>query len=125
MVVLIVEDDEGLGELIKRIVEKCGFKAVNVYTAKDALQWLGSSTPHIMLLDYGLPDLNAQEFITELRNQGKQLPPTIISTGQGDERLIEEILTLGVSDYIQKDARFLEMLPLVIQRVSEQIQKMP
>jgi len=44
MNILIVEDDIGLAELIKDIVEECGFKTASVQTAGEALKKLKEDT---------------------------------------------------------------------------------
>jgi DNA-binding response OmpR family regulator len=119
MTVLIIEDDEGLAELIKRIVQKCGFKAINVYSGAEALQWLSGNFPKMVLLDYRLPDMNANEFISDLKDRGLPVPAFIVSTGYCDERVATEMMNLGASDYLVKDSGFLERLPNVIRGVAQ------
>jgi len=122
MIILIVEDDAGLADLIREKVEECGYKTAGVNSAAEAMKWLSTNTPYIMLLDYTLPDMNAKEFITELQGKGDPLPSFIISTGQGDERIAVDMMKLGARDYIVKDNNFLDLLPEVIRRVVREIE---
>ncbi len=122
MIILIVEDDTGLADLIKEKVEECGYKTAIVNSAAEAMNWLLMYTPYFMLLDYTLPDMNAKEFITELRGNGLYIPSFIISTGQGDERIAVDMMKLGARDYIIKDKNFLDLLPEVIRRVVREIE---
>jgi len=122
MMILIVEDDEGLSELIREKVEECGYESANVYSGKEAVEWLSAHKAYIMLLDYTLPDMNAKEFITELQRNGDPLPSFIISTGQGDERIAVDMMKLGARDYIVKDKNFLDLLPDVVRRVDKEIE---
>lgn len=122
MTVLIVEDDEGLAELIRDKIEDCGYKTAFAKSAGDAFEWLSCNTPYIMLLDYTLPDMNAKEFIALLKRENKPLPPFIISTGQGDERIAVDMMKLGARDYIVKDSNFLDMLPEIVHRVEREIE---
>jgi len=121
MIILIVEDDAGLTELVRDKMEECGFETVCKDCAGDALEWLAGNTPYIMLLDYTLPDMNAKEFINRLQVISTPLPPFIISTGQGDERIAVDMMKLGARDYIIKDSNFLDMLPEVLRRVDREI----
>lgn len=122
MTILIIEDDDGLAELIREKIGENGYKTDCVYSANDALKWLSSDTPYIMLLDYSLPDLNAREFIAELKRKEHPVPPFIISTGMGDEKIAVEMMKLGARDYIVKDNFFLDMLPEVLRRVEREIE---
>lgn len=107
MQVLIIEDDEGVAELMRRIVEKCGYEVVNVFCAAEALQWLRTSVPQLILLDYSLPDSNALEFLQSLRNQGSVLPPVILTTGFDSTGIPSDLQSLGIVAYLRKDQDFL------------------
>ncbi len=119
--ILIIEDDQGLIELLKEKVKGCGYQPVCVQSAAKALDWLKEHTPLMMILDYCLPDMNGKEFLAELRTKEHPLPPFIISTGQGDERIAVEMMKLGARDYIIKDRNFLDMIPMVISQVAKEI----
>ncbi len=122
MMILIVDDDEGLSELIRDKVEECGYESAIVNSGSGAVDWLSVNNAHLMLLDYTLPDMNAKEFITELKQAGHSLPSFIISTGQGDERIAVDMMKLGARDYIVKDKNFMDLLPEIIRRVDKEIE---
>jgi diguanylate cyclase (GGDEF)-like protein/PAS domain S-box-containing protein len=120
--ILIIEDDDGLAELIRDKLEEFGCRTAFAKSAGEAFEWLSGNTPYIMLLDYTLPDMNAKEFIAELKRENKPFPSFIISTGQGDERIAVDMMKLGARDYIIKDSNFLDMLPEIIHRVEKEIE---
>jgi PAS domain S-box-containing protein len=122
MTILIIEDDAGISELLKDKFEECGYKTACAQSAGEALAWLEVHSPYLMVLDYGLPDMNAKELIGELKQRERPLPDFIVSTGQGDERIAVDMMKLGARDYIVKDAHFLEMLSEVVRRVSKEIE---
>ncbi|MBI9113383.1 response regulator, partial [Maridesulfovibrio ferrireducens] len=103
MKALIVEDDLGLAELIKEKVEASGFETYSVQTADSAFKWLTENTPHLMLLDYSLPDMKGDEFITALQKSELSIPPFIVTTGQGDEHIAVAMMKLGAKDYLIKN----------------------
>ncbi|MEI6436223.1 MAG: PAS domain S-box protein [Bacteroidota bacterium] len=120
--ILIIEDDADLIELLNEIIENSGYQTFCVQTAGAAFDWLIENTPFLIILDYSLPDMNGKEFIAALTKNHRDLPPFIVSTGQGDERIAVEMMKLGARDYIIKDNQFLEMIPLIISKVGREIE---
>jgi PAS domain S-box-containing protein len=120
--ILIIEDDEGLVELLNEKITACGYEAYYVNSATTAIKWLEKQMPFMLILDYSLPDMNGKEFVTELKSRGVFLPPFIVSTGQGDERIAVEMMKLGARDYIIKDSHFLDMIPIVIAKAGREIE---
>jgi len=121
-IILIIEDDSGLSELLAERIEGIGYKTKCIFSAYDAIEWLTNNTPFLMTLDYNLPDLNAQEFIHELKKRKLHIPHFIVSTGQGDESVAVEMMKLGAKDYIIKDSKLLDMIILVIRKVAREIE---
>jgi len=122
-IILIVEDDAGLSELLDSCIRECGFQTTCALNAAEALNWLNGHIPTLILLDYSLPDMVAKEFIAELMNRLDTIPPFVVATGRGDERIAVEMMKLGAKDYIIKDSHFLEMIPIVVTRVCTEIEK--
>jgi PAS domain S-box-containing protein len=120
--ILIIEDDAGLLELISEKIESCGYQTALVQSAEKAIEWLKAHTAFLMVLDYGLPDMNGKEVIAELKTQKILVPPFMVCTGQGDERIAVDMMKLGARDYIIKDSMFLEMLPLVVSWIAKVIE---
>lgn len=117
--ILIIEDDTGILELLAEIVNSCGYESIAKSSASEAIDWLQGNMPFLILLDYGLPDINGKELINILIEKEIHIPPFIVSTGQGDERIAVEMMKLGASDYIIKDINFLDMIPIVIEKVGK------
>lgn len=121
--ILIIEDDPGLIELINEKVQECGHPTICFQTAATAFEWLKNNTPILMMLDYSLPDMNAQEFIGELKSRYETVAPFIVATGQGDERIAVKMMKLGAKEYIIKDTHFLEMVPLIVSKSISEIER--
>lgn len=121
-VILIIEDDAGLSELLAERIGDIGYRTMCMFSAYDAIDWLTKNTPFLMTLDYNLPDLNAQEFIHELKKRKLHVPHFIVSTGQGDESVAVEMMKLGAKDYIIKDSNLLDLIILVIRKVAREIE---
>ncbi len=122
MTLLIIEDDAGVRELLKeQLQNEGGHETACVRSAGEALAYVDAHPPDLLLLDYGLPDMSGKAFLETFKKTGRTLPPFIVTTGQGDERIAVEMMKLGARDYIVKDAYFLEMLPGIIRRVEQEI----
>ena len=111
MEILIIEDDKGIVDLLQAKLNSPEDHAVCVYSANDALSWLNKHSPDLMLLDYGLPDMNGDEFINELRKRKQDVPPFLVATGQGNEEVAVKMMKLGAKDYVIKDLNLMEILP--------------
>lgn len=120
--ILIVEDDLGIIELLRENIEDGGFNTVAMDSGSKAIDWLKENTPLMILLDYGLPDMNGHEFIQQMNAKRIPVPPFVLATGQGDERIAVDMMKLGARDYIVKDKNSLDMIALVIGRVSGDIE---
>ncbi len=121
--ILIVEDDAGILELLSVSIQSSGYSTHCVQTGKDAINWLKLNTAFLVVLDFGLPDMNGKELIYRLIENKITIPPFIVSTGQGDEHIAVEMMKLGALDYIVKDGSFLEMIPIVVTHISTEIEK--
>ena len=120
--ILIVEDDAGLLELLCDEINESGYDVFCAISAEIAFNWLKDNQPALMLLDYRLSDMNGSEFIAELASRNIAVPPLILTTGQGDERIAVEMMKLGARDYIIKDTNYLEKIPLIIKKISTEIE---
>ena len=121
MKILVIEDDTGICELISLRLIRMGCEPRCVHSASDALSYLAGNSPDLMILDYSLPDMNAGELVDTLRKKNTQLPPFIISTGEGDERIIEKMMGMGAADIIIKDLDFLDLMPEIVKKHFRQI----
>lgn len=67
--ILIVEDDADIGYLLVQIIhQQTPHRAIHHITAGDALKAITTQTPHLFILDYGLPDMNGLELHDWLRS---------------------------------------------------------
>ena len=80
--VFIVEDDEAIGELLVQAIEQeTSYQAVLASDGFQALKMLRTVKPDLLILDYGLPDMNGLEFYDTIHavKSLKHLPVLIIS----------------------------------------------
>ena len=106
MLVLVVEDDDGVANAVVGALGAHGHLTERVTRGEDAL------TRHhdadLVLLDLGLPDVDGLEVLRKLRRVAAT--PVIVLTARGDERSVVRGLHLGADDYLIKPVRLAELL---------------
>jgi two-component system, OmpR family, response regulator RegX3 len=106
--VLLVEDDPTIASPLVRGLEREGFAVVHAECGADALTGLRATTPDVVLLDLGLPDVDGFELCRELRATSGV--PIIVVTARGEE--VDRVvgLELGADDYVVKPFGFRELV---------------
>lgn len=120
--VLIVEDDPGIADLIMESIGGLGLDVCHVTNGCDAIEFIHKISPVFMILDYSLSDMDAIALLDLLAESGEAIPPFIVTTGVGDEKIAVEMMKRGARDYVVKDSLFFEMLPAVIARVLKEVE---
>jgi CheY-like chemotaxis protein len=70
--ILVVEDDEGIRETLRLVIELEGYQVVTAANGKIALEVLGKmSHPSLILLDLMMPEMNGWEFAEALQADQK------------------------------------------------------
>ena len=97
--ILLVDDDEGLVELLAQVMELEGFTIDIANNGQEALEKLDSSHD-LILLDVMMPILNGIETLKRIRQKFET--PVLMLTARGDE--IDRVigLELGADDYLPK-----------------------
>ncbi|MBW2644865.1 MAG: diguanylate cyclase [Deltaproteobacteria bacterium] len=121
--ILLVEDDPGLARLSQKKLERQGYVVHIASNGQEGLAMFDESEYDILLVDYDMPVCGGLEVIRSLKTK-RSLPPTIMVTGKGNEKIAVEAIKLGASDYIVKDVDlgYLELLPIVIDNVLQKDQ---
>lgn len=98
--ILVVEDEALIAETILYALKTEGFDAMWKTTGGEALAFLRSRAPSLVVLDVGLPDTSGFDLCRELRRWSNV--PVIFLTARSDE--IDRIvgLELGADDYMAK-----------------------
>jgi PAS domain S-box-containing protein len=116
-----VEDDPAHAELARRAFDgRPGtFTVTVVETLEGAREALVAPTqPEIVIADWRLPDGEGVDLLRA--DPGGGLPPIIIMTSQGSERVAVEVLRAGAADYVVKSEAALADLPHVAERAVRQ-----
>ena len=120
--ILVVEDDDALLKLIEKCLAANGHRTAGVSSGEEALAWLESHSPDLMLLDYSLPDMHGEQLLWRIEARGKQVA-FVVATGHGSESVAVDMMKHGAYDYVVKGAAFLLLLPAVVDRALERVRQ--
>lgn len=101
--ILVVEDERLIARLLKETLQIEGYQVVTVLHGEDAVQFTLRETPHLVLLDMKLPDMDGLEVVRQLRSHPKSMHiPIIVLSALDDSSSKVRAFELGVDDYITK-----------------------
>lgn len=109
--ILIVEDDHNISAFIQTILETNGYQVLTAERCRQGLLVFASHMPDLVVLDLGLPDLDGEEFIRQVRTDSTT--PIIVLSARTEERDKVAALDLGANDYITKPFGTEELLARV------------
>ena len=91
--VLICDDDDGIVEVIKIVLEEKGYKVETLGSSEDVVEKINKVKPSLILLDLWMPHLTGQEIAVELRKDPitRNIPIVIISASSNTKRISQDI----------------------------------
>ncbi|MGD0815263.1 MAG: sigma-54 dependent transcriptional regulator [Verrucomicrobiota bacterium] len=99
--IMIVDDTEGVRDLVGIILERAGYEPLPKATAAELLASFNEAAPAVVLLDLGLPDGDGMELLPKIK---KQWPDTevIMLTGNATYDKAVEATKLGAYHFQAK-----------------------
>src|SRR5580765_1953994 len=109
MRVLVVEDELGLAETIRRGLVADGVAVDVMHNGEDAIWAATESTYSAIVLDIMLPKVNGYRVVGRLREQGNWTPILMLTAKDGDYDQTDAFV-LGADDYLTKPFSFIVLL---------------
>src|ERR1700735_2012500 len=101
MQLLVVDDDRGLRDVLRRALGLSGYEVRLAETGSGALSEIAASPPDAVVLDIGLPDIDGLEVCRLLRREGNRVPVLMLTARDAVSDRIEG-LDAGADDYLVK-----------------------
>lgn len=109
--ILIVEDDMAIREMMAFSLKREGFGAIKAASGHEALEQLNQTKPSLIIIDWGLPDMNGIDLIDMIRRDDVvRNVPIIMLTARSEEQDKIKGLERGADDYLTKPASMLELM---------------
>lgn len=115
--ILVTEDHVETRRALVRLLTFHGFDPVGVEDGRQALLFLRSHTPRLVLLDYAMPGMNGFDVLRSMRSQARLRDvPVLLFSAYDSPALRDEALRLGARAYIVKGSVDWESLAHQIRR---------
>jgi DNA-binding response OmpR family regulator len=98
--VLVVEDEESIGALVRNYLMRDGYRVVWVRTGEEALAELTRHPVRLVVLDIGLPGMDGLEVCRRMRQRSGV--PIVMLTARDEEPDRVSGLEVGADDYVVK-----------------------
>lgn len=121
MRVLVVDDDERVGEVFAGYLRVLGHEPVLVSSAEAALESLVRERPDAVLLDVRLPGMSGLDFLRLCADRGPDLPIVAIS-GVATETQADDCLRFGAIEFVRKPIGIDEM-QMVLERLQAHVRR--
>jgi len=99
--ILIVDDERGIRETLRGVLEDENFQVETVASGEDCLKLIETNNFACILLDVWLPGIDGLETLKRLREQGNNAAVVMIS-GHGNIETAVNATKLGAFDFIEK-----------------------
>jgi len=113
---LYVEDNQDNRKLVRRVLEADGYTFDEAKDAQDALEYLNTNIPSLILMDISMPDIDGYALTAKIRAIPEFAKTPIIAMTanvmRGDR---ERSLEAGCDGYIQK--------PIDIDTLTQQVER--
>lgn len=106
--ILVIDDEVQIRRLLEITLTANGYNVAEAANAKDAVVAAATHTPALIILDLGLPDLDGQVVLKQLREWYQK--PIIVLSARSSEDEIVKALDSGANDYLTKPFRNGELL---------------
>ncbi len=118
--ILLVDDDVSIQRAVAPLLRSRGYHVDVVSTGTEAVRAVEDTSPELIVLDLGLPDLEGAEVCRRMRGYTKA--PIIILSARSGEAEKVAALDIGADDYVTKPfgpEELLARIRVALRRVSE------
>ena len=100
-IVLIVDDDEAVLTMLRKVIESNGMEGDTARSGEEALERVRDRAYDLILLDVNMRGMDGFEVVKTLRSRGVKIPIVIVSGRKEDYDTLYG-LDIGADDYITK-----------------------
>jgi CheY-like chemotaxis protein len=107
--ILWVEDDRLLSTILARKIESSGFSLLKANSGDEAMKFLETEIPDVIVLDIMLPGMNGMDILQKIKMEEKlRKIPVMMLTNLNRQSDIEKAKVLGANKFMVKAAASLD-----------------
>src|ERR1700685_1779960 len=114
--ILCIDDDHGVLEYQRALLERRGYTVLTAASARQGLQIAAVSGLAAVIVDYHMPEINGHEVATEIKRLNPNTPIVMVSS---DEEIPSHILDV-VDAFVPKDQTPTQLVP-VLTRICDEV----
>jgi DNA-binding response OmpR family regulator len=100
--ILVVDDEPNIGILLENFLSQ-DYEVVYINNAPQALDWLESNLPDLIICDIEMPQMDGYAFLTKVRQRGfTSHTPFIMLSAREESKERIRCYKLGAQDFITK-----------------------
>ncbi|MDB5327577.1 MAG: chemotaxis protein CheA [Phycisphaerales bacterium] len=100
--ILVVDDNADIRNLLTKFLHLDGFEVESVGSGIEAMLFLEIHTPHCIILDIDMPDMDGFQVLTQVRANADFSDVGIIMHSSFDRSMKTKSLAMGANAYVQK-----------------------
>jgi two-component system KDP operon response regulator KdpE len=109
--ILIVDDEPQIRRFLRIALNANGYAVLEAGRGREGLELAATRAPDLVVLDLGLPDMDGEQVLQELRQWSRV--PVIILSVRSDEGQKVRLLDAGADDYVTKPFGIQELVARV------------
>ncbi len=99
--ILVVDDEPGVCDLLKRCFEAEGYEVEVAINGEDGLECYRKQPADVVLLDMKMPGMDGMEVLERLREMDPQAG-VIVATAVKEQSIADRAMAAGAYDFINK-----------------------
>jgi len=117
--ILVIEDEDDIRRFVHQALESEGYQVHESATGRRGVLDAGTRRPDLVIVDLGLPDINGNDVIHEVRSFS-QIPIIVLSARDNEADKVAA-LDAGADDYLSKPFGVAELLARVRAALRRQV----
>jgi DNA-binding NtrC family response regulator len=120
-VLVIVDDEQGILDVISRFAERAGFEVAVCSRGKEAIALIQARRPDLVMVDLRMPEVGGLDILRAIRDVDAHCQ-AVLMTGYASVDTAVEAVKLGAMDYLTKPLDF-GRLDAMLASVREEIER--
>ena len=108
--ILVVDDEPGIRDLLREILEDEGYEVRLAANGEEARAARREKAPDVVLLDIWMPDVDGLSLLKEWVAGGELTMPVVMMSGHGTIHTAVEATRLGAFDFLEKPVPYKKLL---------------